>query len=439
MQSITYRAFFTQGQERGMGRHRHRNVYDARARRYYCTICGSYKRRGSPRHRRGGAGAIVAPAIVAAIILAVFVWWGAPEGLLPGGAPQDAGTQPERDREPSVPPERAEDPVTGSSPTVARFEDLLSVNRPQAYPSEITINGRSHRAIDYSDVPIPPGDLPMSERLGAYALALANADRELNGLRPVEPSEIRSAQAHAEDMYYNDYFSHWNTDGVKPHAEYTEAGGRGLVMENIGMEYSPGDPFRTIRDIHWQMVNDDAHSDWGHRDNVLDPGHTHANFGIAYKHGDRLYFVQHFETRPVDWDRLEIEDGILHIEAPLPRGQSIDMVMLTRDPEPRQLSARALDSTAPYSYPYYEWGEDVMFYTKPGTRYQECSPGKMLYVGQCVPYGRYTIEAIQHDWVAISIDLKHLAGQDGIHTAMVWVNGVPAAGVTLEMLPGWKT
>ncbi len=42
------------------------------------------------------------------------------------------------------------------------------------------------------------------------------------------------------------------------------------------------------------MMYDDAHANWGHRDNILRSSHRAVNIGIAFN-GRRVTFIQHFE------------------------------------------------------------------------------------------------------------------------------------------------
>ncbi|MDE2589252.1 MAG: diguanylate cyclase, partial [Patescibacteria group bacterium] len=107
---------------------------------------------------------------------------------------------------------------------------------------------------------------PTKEDLYQYALAIVNKDRADHGLRSLSLSHISSAQNHADDMLNAEYFSHWNTDGVKPYVTYTKLGGRGDVNENISVtsSYCPSsncapysfDPFKQINDSHGHAVGD---------------------------------------------------------------------------------------------------------------------------------------------------------------------------------------
>ena len=56
----------------------------------------------------------------------------------------------------------------------------------------------------------------------------------------------------------------------------------------------PIDPVFEVERSTLDMIYDDADSDWGHRDNILNPNHRKVNIGVAYA---ATYFVlvQHFE------------------------------------------------------------------------------------------------------------------------------------------------
>src|SRR5207245_6071189 len=65
------------------------------------------------------------------------------------------------------------------------------------------------------------------------------------------------------------------------------------------------DPYNEIKDSEYNMVYQDASSDWGHRDNILDPNHTNVNFGIVFDN-NRFYFVEHFENNIISWHAVLI-------------------------------------------------------------------------------------------------------------------------------------
>jgi len=167
-----------------------------------------------------------------------------------------------------------------------------------------------------SDGPMPtPRSVPKSELtiedLKILALSFINEDRKLHGLDPVTLNENAAAQSHAEDMLDGRYLGHWWMDGSKPYMVYSELDGDSYVSENAARsgfsasEYADRcsrplvrcervDPSEDIERLHYLMMYDDAASNWGHRDNILNPNHRQVSIGVAYE-SHFLAFVQHFE------------------------------------------------------------------------------------------------------------------------------------------------
>ena len=134
-------------------------------------------------------------------------------------------------------------------------------------------------------------------------------------------------------MLVNGFLGHWWTDGRKPYMVYTQLGGTSYARENAAIvgftpdEYVQLDcariliscekvePEEDILDLQNAMMYDDAESDWGHRDNILDPGHRKVSIGIAFDR-DLLTFVQHFEGG--DFEAVvgpHLTDGVLTLTA----------------------------------------------------------------------------------------------------------------------------
>jgi len=140
-----------------------------------------------------------------------------------------------------------------------------------------------------------PDNNASSSELVNYALILINNDRQLNGLENVTLSSVNSAQLHADNMLENNFAGHWDLNGYKPHMRYTLAGGKGSVSENVAWKYRSDfiDPKEILENLQWQMVYDDADSNWGHKNNILTPFHNKVSIGIAYN-DNYLYLVQDF-------------------------------------------------------------------------------------------------------------------------------------------------
>ena len=118
-------------------------------------------------------------------------------------------------------------------------------------------------------------------------------------------------------MLAHDYFGHWWADGRKPYMVYSQTGGTSYAGENAATSgwtdrewnaQSCGsrlvrciapDLAESITDHQQSMMYDDAHADWGHRDNILGESHRAVNIGVA-SNGRRATFVQHFEGGAVE-------------------------------------------------------------------------------------------------------------------------------------------
>jgi uncharacterized protein YkwD len=144
----------------------------------------------------------------------------------------------------------------------------------------------------------------LHEQLVQYALSKINKDRQDYHLPPVQLSDNMAAQFHAADVYANKYISHWVSDGDKPYMTYSRYGGRGDVGQNVAvsgdLEFWSScmsapilcekiDPYDEIEAHEYGMMYDDLECcENGHRDNILDPHHTHVSIGTTY---DDYFFV----------------------------------------------------------------------------------------------------------------------------------------------------
>ncbi len=292
------------------------------------------------------------------------------------------------------------------------------------------------------------------EELYQYALGIINKDREDHGVPPVTLSNMSSAQNHANDMLNAGYFSHWNSDGVKPYVTYTKLGGRGDVDENISVTstYCPSsdcipysfDPFKQINDSEYGMMYNDAGSNWGHRNNIIDPEHTDVSFGIAYSN-EKFYFVEHFENNIIKWQTMKIEGNQLHLIGQIPVGYSLYQIEVFADPPPAPLTSKDLNGMLPYNAGYYDQGEFVgVMLPRPtvGTHYPECSQGMAILDTtkgeKCVDYVTFTNISTALKGIDISPNISKWMGP-GLHTIYVSLkkqNGeqVYASSVTLEYL-----
>ncbi len=141
--------------------------------------------------------------------------------------------------------------------------------------------------------------------VGSTVLEEINLARAALGLPLVQPSlEYVAASYRAEDMLAGGYFNHYDLHGRLPNYHYTSLGGAYYVEENIGYVYFPpmGSDRAVVssRELVRDMIYDDAASNWGHRDSLLDPTNNRAEVGVAWN-GSRLFLVVHMVKEWVAW------------------------------------------------------------------------------------------------------------------------------------------
>jgi hypothetical protein len=258
------------------------------------------------------------------------------------------------------------------------------------------------------------------EELRTYALQLINEDRALNDLNPVQMGNNSAAQTQAEDMLRNHFLSHWGSDGSKPYMRYTIAGGNGSVSENAaytGFYYYESnaakiDAKTEIRKQEYSMMYDDASSNWGHRDNIIDKWHNKVNIGIAYD-DTNIALVQDFEDDYILWKiPITYNNSILQMEGNTTLG-SIQSIALYYDPPLQHLTqSELLDSSHSGSYGL-----------GPEAGYIIQSP----YYMETIPYVnayRWTVD--NSGSFSIAANIKSLLSKgSGIYTVCIWakING----------------
>jgi len=192
---------------------------------------------------------------------------------------------------------------------------------------------------------------PSHEELEMYMLSLINTDRQANSVQNVSLSSVDSGQQHAEDMLKNHYFSHWDTQGYKPYMRYTLAGGKGAVAENCAAQLGSYSNVKdALKQMEWGMMYDDAASNWGHKDNILDPTHNRVSIGIAFD-GSSIYLVQDFENDLVVWASLDCVGSQVAMQGTILKGGlSVEDVAIYFD-KVKNLTAQQL-SNPPYQGAY---------------------------------------------------------------------------------------
>jgi uncharacterized protein YkwD len=160
--------------------------------------------------------------------------------------------------------------------------------------------------------PEGPMDLVTAQR---YLLGLVNRDRAEHDLGPVvwDEAAARAGQRHAEDMAAKGFTAHIGSDGSVPELRYTEAGGGGMVMENVGC-VADAEPRRPARDPRFSADSiervqkafmDEVPPHDGHKKNILMPWHTSLGVGLAQPEGfDIACMAQEFVDHWGEYDEL---------------------------------------------------------------------------------------------------------------------------------------
>ena len=169
------------------------------------------------------------------------------------------------------------------------------------------------------------------------------------------------------------------------------------------------------------MMYDDAHADWGHRDNILRESHRAVNIGIAWNE-KRVAFVQHFEggaAIAVSGPTIS-RNGVLSLEL-VKRERGIDIgqvVSVYYDPLPLRMSVvqiERLDSYCVGGGQTTRCGDPVIRILKP--------PGANRYYSNLDHN-----EVVANSWeetdssFSFSADISNLDNRPGVYTVIVWRN-----------------
>ncbi len=255
-----------------------------------------------------------------------------------------------------------------------------------------------------------------------YTLDLINKDRADHSLPSVTLGSNAAAQQHAENMFREFYLSHWDTDGMKPYMRYTLAGGMNNESENSAYSgwfdksedprrYRSIDAKEEIAQLEYAMMYDDAGSNWGHRDNILNKWHKRVNIGVACDE-HRLALVQQFEG-----DYLSISQPPVFLDRTLVViGQTtlgtVDSVAVYYDPLPVPLTQADLEAK-PHSYSLGTRVATVIPPPPPGYFYTELPPGAVqAEYWNTDPPGSFSVRA------ALGSVLD--ANGSGVYTIVIW-------------------
>ena len=277
---------------------------------------------------------------------------------------------------------------------------------------------------------------PELDELRIFALDLINRDRADHGLPPVAMGSNPAAQLHAEDMLEHEYLGHWWVDGRKPYMVYTQTGGTSYVAENAAFDGWTSQRWRqsrcdallvscalpvpdvAVREAQWGMMYDDAHADWGHRDNILRETHRAVSLGIAWN-GRLVTFTQHFEGGDVEGSGLGLTSaGVLSLSLRkrVPGIEIANVVSVYYDPTPVARSPAEIGTLDRYcvgggfTTECVEPAIRVLAPPGAGRFYPDLGAGEVVASGWSETALGFELRA----------DLGALAREPGVYTVQVW-------------------
>ena len=262
-------------------------------------------------------------------------------------------------------------------------------------------------------------------------LKLINESRESEGLKTVELDELASqvGDKHCQEMVSEFYFSHWNSQGLKPYMRYSYAGGKDALMENLSLTEggtyfnSKEKLINVLTAMHLRMFNEKPPYD-GHRQAIIHPQHTHVGVGIAFSESQvRLaqeFIARYVETKPLankakPGDTVNIVGRILKSKM-----YELAGISVFYEPTPTNLTRDELNSRGSYSFPE----EEKVLRPKLLTQYtyKDGSKGEVNY---------------QKSSGEFSSQFSFEKNKTGVYTIVVWLkeelNKFPVTNICVEV------
>ena len=170
------------------------------------------------------------------------------------------------------------------------------------------------------------------------------------------------------------------------------------------------------------MMYDDAESDWGHRDTIINPGYDTVNIGIAQNEFGTAFY-QHFEYVGVGYPSPPtIRDGILSVSVrPLSTHQMVAF-QVYYDPLPEPRAVEEISSLRAYC----TGGGFTDQCDSVAPKFNVLMPPELRWGARYSYVGLDDSDVIADRWVDsdgtihIEADVKGFAALPGVYTLMFW-------------------
>lgn len=148
-----------------------------------------------------------------------------------------------------------------------------------------------------------PSIVTPQPNIAKIVVDMINEYRKNENIPPVELISLEAPQYRATYMYQFDYLSHYSREGIHPVYYYTVMdGGIYAIEENAGMSYCTiCDPQKAVAQVVYNMLYNDAASDWGHRDSLVDPCNNRISIGVAWDE-KKLYIAIFMVSEWAQWE-----------------------------------------------------------------------------------------------------------------------------------------
>lgn len=304
--------------------------------------------------------------------------------------------------------------------------------RPEEVSTTSSQTSFPHAYTPYSHSPYMPTSQYQVGRINVtefilYALNQINSEREKHGLKPLSLFINNTvAQQHAEEMASYEYLSHWNLKGYKPYMRWGFEGftwfgiseSLGATFIEDGIVWTQGKLLETIRDNIYSMVYNDAESNWGHRDDLLDPCHNYVAIGIAFSEKMFGLVINSIDNYILWYEKPRILDSKLYMSGIIPYRfiNKSDIVPINiyvyYDEIPKETSVYELNYVFPSAWGYGEANKPIAgILPKSNIHYENI---KTVYAEKYIT--RNTEKGL---FFKITVNLKPILNKEGIYTIIV--------------------